>query len=156
MTQARVSRKGCIFNSVLCFYLLFCWVHTYEINKFWVCWRAIICMHHSDSPFTFHALRLFLHTLYFRLFHILKWGHSPVVPSFLLSHQSLAMCCYWEETNVHLRDRLYDNIFISFISNPFSTRPHQNVVWYNNSWLGFLMYQNKEKIFCKKMSPHLS
>ena len=22
--------------------------------------------------------------------------------------------------------------------NPLSTRPHQNVVWYNNSWLGFL------------------
>ena len=21
--------------------------------------------------------------------------------------------------------------------NPLSTRPHQNVVWYNNSWLGF-------------------
>ena len=33
--------------------------------------------------------------------------------------------------------------------NPFSTRPHQNVVWHNNSWLGFL------KIL-QKMSPHLS
>ena len=46
--------------------------------------------------------------------------------------------------------------------NPFSTRPHQNVVWYNNSWLGFLkilnyMYVPKERtIFCKKISPHLS
>ena len=34
--------------------------------------------------------------------------------------------------------------------NPFSTTPHQNVVSYNNSWLGFLeilnysMYQKKE------------
>ena len=26
--------------------------------------------------------------------------------------------------------------------NPFSTRPHQNVVWYNNSWLGFLKILN--------------
>ena len=39
--------------------------------------------------------------------------------------------------------------------NPLSTRPHQNVVWYNNSWLGFLknseLYTNrKRKIFCKK------
>ena len=26
--------------------------------------------------------------------------------------------------------------------NPLSTRPHQNVVWYNNSWLGFLKILN--------------
>ena len=25
---------------------------------------------------------------------------------------------------------------------PLSTRPHQNVVWYNNSWLGFLKILN--------------
>ena len=50
-------------------------------------------------------------------------------------------------------------------TNPLSTRPHQNVVWYvvwyNNSWLGFLkklwiMYQKKEKNILQKMSPHLS
>ena len=32
--------------------------------------------------------------------------------------------------------------------NPLSTRPHQNVVWYNNSLLGFLKILNyvpKEK-----------
>ena len=45
--------------------------------------------------------------------------------------------------------------------NPLSTRPHQNVVWYNNSWLGFLKNSElctKTKIifFCKKISPHLS
>ena len=44
--------------------------------------------------------------------------------------------------------------------NPFRTRPHLNVVWYNNSWLGFLkfwiIYQKKEKNFLQKMSPHLS
>ena len=38
--------------------------------------------------------------------------------------------------------------------NPFNTRPHQNVVWYNNSWLGFsknseLCTKRKGKIFCK-------
>ena len=43
--------------------------------------------------------------------------------------------------------------------NPFSTRPHQNVVWYNNSWLGFLkilnyMYVPKEReIFLQKNEP---
>ena len=26
--------------------------------------------------------------------------------------------------------------------NPLSTRPHQNVAWYNNSWLGFLKILN--------------
>ena len=33
--------------------------------------------------------------------------------------------------------------------NPLSTRPHQNVVWYNNSWLGFLKILNyvpKERV----------
>ena len=38
--------------------------------------------------------------------------------------------------------------------NPLSTRPHQNVVWYNNSWLGFLKIMNyvpkKERKYCKK------
>ena len=32
------------------------------------------------------------------------------------------------------------SMFISV--HPFSTRPHQNVVWYNNSWLGFLKIVN--------------
>ena len=45
--------------------------------------------------------------------------------------------------------------------NPLSTRPHQNVVWYNNSWLGFLkilisVYQKKERNILQKLSPHLS
>ena len=44
--------------------------------------------------------------------------------------------------------------------NPLSTRPHQYVVWYNNSWLGFLKIVNyipkeRENIL-QKMSPHLS
>ena len=38
--------------------------------------------------------------------------------------------------------------------NPLSTRPHQNVVWYNNSWLGFLIIltyvpKEREKISAK-------
>ena len=49
---------------------------------------------------------------------------------------------------------------IPFYFNQFSTRPHQNVVWCNNSWLGFLkfwiMNKRKRKIFCKKMSSSLS
>ena len=44
--------------------------------------------------------------------------------------------------------------------NPFSTRPHKNAFWYNNSQLGCLkfriMYQKTEKIFLQKMRPHLS
>ena len=46
--------------------------------------------------------------------------------------------------------------------NPFSTRPPQNALWYNNSWLYrfskkfWIMYQKKEKNFLQKMSPHLS
>ena len=44
--------------------------------------------------------------------------------------------------------------------NPFSTRPHQNVVWYNNSWLGFLKILNyvpkERENFSAKMSHHLS
>ena len=48
--------------------------------------------------------------------------------------------------------------------NPFSTRvtrPHQNAFWYNNSWLGYLKNselctKRERKIFCQKISPHLS
>ena len=45
--------------------------------------------------------------------------------------------------------------------NLFSTRPHQNVVWYNNSWLGFfkkseLCTKRKRKHFCKKWALILS
>ena len=44
--------------------------------------------------------------------------------------------------------------------NPLSTRPHHNVVWYNNSWLGFLKnseYVPKEREnILHKMSLHLS
>ena len=47
--------------------------------------------------------------------------------------------------------------------NPLSTRPHQNVVWCNNSWLYrfsikqiWIMCQKKEKNILQKMSHHLS
>ena len=49
----------------------------------------------------------------------------------------------------------------SGLFNPFSTRPHQNAFWYNNSWIRFslkfwIIYQKKEKNFLQKISPHLS
>ena len=44
--------------------------------------------------------------------------------------------------------------------NSLSTRPHQSVVWYNNSWLGFFFILNhvpkERENFVQKMSPHLS
>ena len=46
--------------------------------------------------------------------------------------------------------------------NPLSTTPHENVVWCNNSWLGFLKIlhyvpqESLEKNILQKMSPHLS
>ena len=44
--------------------------------------------------------------------------------------------------------------------NPFSTRPHQIVVWCNNSWLGFLqkseLCTKRKNNFLQKMSPRLS
>ena len=48
----------------------------------------------------------------------------------------------------------YIQLYYSNWPNPLSTRPRQNVVWYNNSWLGFLKILNytkrKRKIYCKK------
>ena len=45
--------------------------------------------------------------------------------------------------------------YFTCLVNPFSTRPHQNVVWYNDSWLGFsknseFCTKRKRNIFCKK------
>ena len=40
---------------------------------------------------------------------------------------NLCICCQFEDLQ---------------IINPLSTRPHQDVVWYNNSWLGFLKILN--------------
>ena len=51
-------------------------------------------------------------------------------------------------------------LLISFYINPLSTRPHQNVVWYNNSWLGLPktseLCTKRKKNILQKMSPHLS
>ena len=63
---------------------------------------------------------------------------------------------YIFEVMTEIMSYMYCTIFL----NPMSTRPHQNVVWYNNSWLGFLKNselctKRKRKIFWKKMSPHL-
>ena len=56
-----------------------------------------------------------------------------------------AFCCMSE----------YTLFFVTHVQFPLSTRPFQNVVWYNNSWLGFLKILNyvpkeREKIYCKK------
>ena len=47
------------------------------------------------------------------------------------------------------------------VYNPLSTRPHQNVVWYNNSWLGFLKILNyvpkeREKYTAKSESSFVT
>ena len=46
---------------------------------------------------------------------------------------------------------------MALLFNPFSTRPHQNVVWYNNSWLGFLKILNyvpkEREIFSAQNEP---
>ena len=67
-------------------------------------------------------------------------------------HIAVFIMCEW------IRDRADELEKLPI--NPFSTRPHQNVVWYNNSWLGFLKILNyvpkeREKNM-QKMSPHLS
>ena len=49
-------------------------------------------------------------------------------------------CCVWKASS-------QTNNKFSLL-NPFSSRPHQNAFWYNNSWLGFLKiltYLSKER-----------
>ena len=51
----------------------------------------------------------------------------------------------------HWLTQLQDQHDIPKTVNPLSTRPHQNVVWCNNSWLGFLKFltyvpKEREKI----------
>ena len=62
---------------------------------------------------------------------------------------------YRESPHLGLNETLLNSL------NPLSTRPHQNVVWYNNSWIRFskkfwIMYQKKEKNILQTLSPHLS
>ena len=50
---------------------------------------------------------------------------------------------------------------LSIAFNPLSTRPHENVVWYNNSWLGFLKILNyvpkeREKYTAKNESSFVT
>ena len=58
-----------------------------------------------------------------------------------------------------VKEKKHVSIYLLFI-NPLSTKPHQNVVWYNNSSLGFLKILNyvpKERAkYTAKNSPHLS
>ena len=67
-----------------------------------------------------------------------------------LGHQQLSCLHVGNPCSLELDHAWWD------VSFPLSTRPHQNVVWYNNSWLGFLKILNyvhctkrKRKIYCK-------
>ena len=62
----------------------------------------------------------------------------------ICTHEHYLLCANWNDVY----------IFHYLDSSPLSTRPHQNVVWYNNSWLGFLKHsvlctKRKRKIYCK-------
>ena len=52
---------------------------------------------------------------------------------------------------------IYQNYWLRSIINPFSTGPDQNVVWYTNSWLGFLKIlnyvPNERENFSAKTEP---
>ena len=72
----------------------------------------------------------------------------------LLVYNEINELCHEKNNNTKID-------IVKSVLNPLSTRPHQNVVWNNNSWLGkkkkiWIMYQKKEKNTLQKMSPHLS
>ena len=80
-----------------------------------------------------------------------KWG-------FVKSRKLWNHVKIWTLTSLML---LITTLIGAWCVNPLSTRPHQNVVWYNNSWLGFLKNselctKRKRKNILHKMSPHLS
>ena len=68
---------------------------------------------------------------------------------------TMVWLCTIHDMHIFLRHTciLYE-IQVHASYNPLSTRPHQNVVWYNNSWLGFLKILNyvpkeREQLFAK-------
>ena len=86
--------------------------------------------------------------LLFNLFLLQSVFNQQIIGNAKLLMQRSTCMCTWD-------------FFSSFHHiNPFSTRPHQNAFWYNNSWIGFpkiLNYAPKEEEnFLQKMSPHLS
>ena len=64
--------------------------------------------------------------------------------------------------NTHIKKKKKIRMsLLQLLFNPFSIRPRQNVVWYNNSWLGFqkkseLCTKRKKEKNLQKLSPHLS
>ena len=36
------------------------------------------------------------------------------------------------------KEKMFKSEIVLSCVNPLSTRPHQNMVWYNNSWLAFI------------------
>ena len=75
------------------------------------------------------------------------------IPGCLLIHLNIIIQHRYQSSSFFYRaSTMLNNVF-----NPFSTRPHQNVVWCNNSWLGFLQilnYVQKERdIFSAKNEP---
>ena len=78
--------------------------------------------------------------------------------NFAFVHNSLTKCayvfpskrgCFMKEILCNLVClKILIALYILSQHNPLSTRPHQNVVWYNNSWLGvlkILKYVPKER-----------
>ena len=67
---------------------------------------------------------------------------------FDLPHLFMYTCNNFDIEHIHF---MYKTMYETRLFNPLSTRPHQNVVWYNNSWLGFqkiLNYVPKERKKC--------
>ena len=69
-----------------------------------------------------------------------------------MDYTTCSTTCTWTHACLHAE-----------MLNPLSTtcRPHQNVVWYNNSWLGFLKILNyvpkeREKIYAKNEPSFVS
>ena len=82
---------------------------------------------------------------------------SPSPTHFLSAREQWFLVCFFSLKKCQLQNEL---LLQYYWLNPFSTRPHQNVVWYNNSCLGFLKILNyvpkERKKNLPKMSPHLS
>ena len=90
---------------------------------------------------------------------------SPLILHVKLVHESGLCVNHYQDNQYHSTKHEWKQpvdkcpLFYDML-NPLSTRPHQNVVWYNNLWWGFLKilnYVSKEREkFLQKMSPNLS
>ena len=147
LTEQKMGLCVCV---CVCYKTHLCWVHTPAWHARWI----------GQAPWPYQEWGLAGTGK--------TWGcctqrcrnrHHPTWPP----QTSCSQACLKEnETNNKSEVSISDSHSMSVkrnlsLLNPLSTRPHQNVVWYNISWLGLLeMYQKKEKNILKKMSPHLS